>query len=176
MADRPNIDDDAFEDIDMVVNFDPEDLANIDDVFDVDMNVNFEDLMNEESDEESSDEERALSDDSGHNSYQSDEDDYTDDYIKIVPRAEILALNNNTRHCKIEFYYYSTSDALVMCAKCMVRLADTEIGAPQANMEHTIAPIEAIEGQSCSECLDPTYTIFPSHMCPYCTHLKNNFL
>ena len=115
MADPPNIGDDAVE---FVQHIDPEDVANI-------VNDVFEDMDVDVEDEESSDEERALSADSGYNSDHSS--GRMNRYMKLVSRAEILALNDTTKHCKIEFYY-TTGDALAVCVNCKIRLVNVELG------------------------------------------------
>jgi len=91
---------------------DPEQYANIiDEVF-------FEEIMNQDSDEE------MLSDDTDYASDLSEHD--TNHAEKFVPFSEIRALNGRTKHCMIQCYY-TTGDALTVCAACMVYLADTDV-------------------------------------------------
>jgi len=78
------------------------------------MDVDFEEIMDQDSDEE------VLSDDIGYVSDFSERD--TDHAEKFVPSPEIRALNGRTKHYMIQCYY-TTSGALTVCAACMIRLA-----------------------------------------------------
>ncbi|KYN21192.1 Uncharacterized protein K02A2.6 [Trachymyrmex cornetzi] len=80
------------------------------------LEVNFEDILNEDS----SDEESVLSDDTG---FVSDLTEYeTDLEEKFVPAAEIRALNDRTKHCMIQ-NYWTSGGPLTLCSECMVLLA-----------------------------------------------------
>ena len=82
---------------------DPEQLANIRDEVLEEMDVDFEEIMDQDSDEE------VLSDDIDYVSDLSERD--TDHAEKFVPSPEIRALNGHTKHCMIQ-YYYTTGGAL----------------------------------------------------------------
>lgn len=148
-----------------VFNMDEEDFINmVDEVFgneEVEMEIDNIDI-----DIEDEDEEHALSDDSNYVSDQSD--DLTDYAEKIVTRSELLALNNNKKHCSIQFYY-STGGALTVCAECMVRLADTDIGIIYAVRKHEIDTLNALNYRFCSNCRQSVCVIMPCNMCPICT-------
>ena len=84
---------------------DPEQYANIrDEVFE-EMEVDFEEIMNQDSDEE------MLSDDTDYASDLSEHD--TNHAEKFVPFSEIRALNGRTKHCMIQCYY-TTRGALTV--------------------------------------------------------------
>ena len=121
---------------------------------------NFEAIL-----DESSDEDRALSDDSDYNSDQSE--DNTEIVEKIVPNSQIIALNGRTKCCAI-YFYYTTGGALAVCASCMIALSDADVGHMYAFRKHVIELHDAIEGRSCSNCRLPMYQIFPCNMCPIC--------
>ena len=84
-----------------------------DEVFE-EMDVDFEEIMDQNSDEE------VLFDDTGYATDSSEHD--TNHAEKFVLSPEIRALNGRTKHCIIQCYY-TTSDALTVCAACMIRLA-----------------------------------------------------
>ncbi|KYN13635.1 hypothetical protein ALC57_14173 [Trachymyrmex cornetzi] len=103
-----DVDDVVFENIgniediaEFIKNVDEEQFANIrDEVFEVleEMEVDFAEIM----DQDSSDEESVLSDDTG---FASDASEYeTDIEEKFIPAAEIRALNDRTKYCMIQSY------------------------------------------------------------------------
>ena len=86
------------------------------------VNEVFEDVIVEDS----SDEEDASSDDSAYNS--DDSENLEEDIVeRVVPFSELHALNLNTRHCMIQFYYYSIEEPGI-CASCVIRFRDNEMG------------------------------------------------
>jgi len=91
-----------------------EQFANIrDEVFE-EMEVDFENIM----DQESSDEEMPTS------GCVSDMNEYEIDRVeKFVQPSEIRTLNARTKHCVIH-NYYTTGGALTVCTACMIRIAD----------------------------------------------------
>ena len=142
-------------------NFEDEVSSDIADDEFMEIENNFEIL-----DEESSDEDRALSDDSDCIS------DCSEDLMqiteKIVPRAEIIALNVRTKQCAI-YFYYSTGGAIGVCASCMISLSDENVGRMYAVRKHVTESYDVINGQYCSDCRQPLFLIFPCNMCPICT-------
>ena len=160
---RANVEDIA-DVVEYIRNVDPEQFANIrNEVFEVleEMDVDFEDIMDQDSDEE------VLSDDTGCVSDLSEHD--TDLAEKFVSSPEIRALNSHTKHCMIQCYY-TMGGALNVCAACMIRLADIDVVGMHLVRKHDIDYIDALGGRSCRNCGVPTYTIFPCSMCPLCTH------
>ncbi|KYQ59262.1 hypothetical protein ALC60_01721, partial [Trachymyrmex zeteki] len=122
-------------------NADPRQLKNIiNEVFITEMEVNFEEIMNEDSDEE------VLSDDSGCASDMTEYD--TDRVEKFVPSPEIRALNSRTKHCMIQCYY-TTDGPLTVCAACMILLADTDIDVMSVLWRIVLAWL-----QWCDECIE----------------------
>ena len=119
--------------------------------------INFEDLIDEESDEES-----LLSDDSACDCSES----VNDIVQRAVPFPEIHRLNLHTEHCLIEFYYYSV-EHIGVCASCMIRLFHNEIEVI-AVRNHETASLGALNGQYCSNCAMPLFTCMPTNMCPIC--------
>jgi len=108
--------------VEYIRNVDPEQFANIrDDVFEVfeEMEVDFEEIMDQDSDEE------VLSDDTDYTSDLSKNN--TNCQEKFVLFPEICALNDRIKHCAIHCYY-TMSGALTVCALCMTRLVDTNVG------------------------------------------------
>ncbi|KYQ58862.1 hypothetical protein ALC60_02133 [Trachymyrmex zeteki] len=125
MADhRANVEDIVFENI---RNVDPEHLKHIiDEVFE-EMEIDFEEIM----DQESSDEE-VLSDDTG---CASDLSEYNMDHVeKHVSSPEIRALNIRTKHCMIQCYY-TTGGTYTVCASCIINISDTDIDINTENSE-----------------------------------------
>ena len=154
-----HIEDVVFENI---ANIDPDDLMDIvDDAFE-NAEVNFEELMDEESEEES-----VLSDDSACISDQSE--DLEEHVEKVVSSAELHALNSRTKHCMILFGY-STGGALSVCATCIIELSDVELGGLNAVRIHETGPIGALNGRYCSNCRQPMCIYIPTNMCPLCVH------
>ena len=147
--------------VEYIRNVDPEQFANIrDEVFEVfkEMEIDFEEIMDQDSDED------MLSDDTG---YASDlSEDNIDRREKFVLSPEIHALNDRTRHCATHCYYI-TGGALV-CASCMTRLADINVGGMYLVRKHEIDYIDALGG-FCSNCKVPMYIIISCNMCPICT-------
>ena len=169
-----NIDDD----VEFVQRVDP--VANMNDVAErvrrMDP-VDFENIMDDDDIDFEIEEERALSDDSGHNSDLNDEDDPTDVYMKFVPREEILALNDFTKHCKIECYYTNVG-ALIVCAECMIRPTNVDLGLPLYVIKrHTTDAIDnLIGGRLCDNCRKLIGVILPCNICPECTKREKQFL
>ena len=99
-------------------------------------------IMDQDSDEE------VLSDDTGYVSNLSEHN--ADHSEKFVPSPEIRALNSHTKHCMIQCYY-TTGDALNVCATCMIRL--TDVVGMYLVRKHDINYIDALDGRSCTaEC------------------------
>jgi len=113
---------------------------------------------------ESSDEDQALSDDSD---CISDCSDLMEISEKIVANSQINALNGRTKQCAI-YFYYSTGDALTVCASCIISLADVYIGQMYAIQKHVIEYHDAIDGSFCSNCRNPLFFILLCNMCPIC--------
>lgn len=128
----------------------------------------FEALM----DEDSSDEElHPLSDDSDYASDCSDDSDDAEIINKVVSASELRALNANTKHCAI-YFYYSTGGALAVCATCMIQLTDVNLGSMHAVVKHEIKAHDALGGRWCSNCRDPLHQIYPSNVCPMCVSVN----
>ncbi|KYN09586.1 hypothetical protein ALC57_18296 [Trachymyrmex cornetzi] len=133
------------------------------------MEVDFAEILNEDS----SDEESVLSDDAG---FASDASEYeTDIEEKFIPAAEIRALNGHTKYCMIQSYY-TTGGPLTVCAACIVLLADIDTVEMHYIKKHSINYIDALNSRSCTNCRVALYTIFPCNKCPqthqewsYCT-------
>jgi hypothetical protein len=121
--------------------------------------VNFEDLLDEDSDEEV-----VLPDDSGCNS-----ENLENRVEKVLTNAEIHALNFHTKHCMIQFCY-STGGALAVCATCMIELSDMELGSMDAVQTHITDSHGRLRGDYCSKCQEPMYVYIPTNMCPVCMH------
>ncbi|KYN17047.1 hypothetical protein ALC57_10683 [Trachymyrmex cornetzi] len=82
------------------------------------LEVDFEEIMDQDSDEES-----VLSNDTG---FASDASEYEIDLEeKCIPAAEIRTLNDRTRYCMIQSYY-TTGGPLTVCAACIVLLANID--------------------------------------------------
>jgi hypothetical protein len=141
---------------DHIENVDPNDRINIDN----DVQVNFEDLIDEDTDEES-----VLPDDSGCDSVISE--DLENRVEKVVTSAELRALNFRTKHCMIQFCY-STGGALAVCATCMIDFSDIELGSMDAVQIHETDSLERLSGDYCSSCMQPMFTYIPTKMCPMC--------
>jgi hypothetical protein len=120
----------------------------------------FIDIADEESDEES-----VLSDDSACISDCSE--NLVDLVERVVPFSELHALNLNTRHCLIQFYYYSIEEPGI-CASCMIRLLGNEMGVLHAVRHHETGFLGALNGQYCSQCAMPMFTYIPCNMCSIC--------
>ena len=88
------------------------------------MNVDFEEIMDQDSDEE------VLSDDTGYASDSSEHD--TDHAEKFVPSPEIRALNDRTKYCAI--HCYCTTGGVY--ASFITRLADTDVGGMYLIRKH----------------------------------------
>ncbi|KYN35823.1 NADH-ubiquinone oxidoreductase chain 5 [Trachymyrmex septentrionalis] len=93
--------------VEHIRNVDPKQFANIRDEVLKEMDVDFEEIMNQDSDEE------VLSDDTGCVSDLNELD--TDHAEKFVSSPEIRALNGRTKHCIIQCYY-TTGGALNVCS------------------------------------------------------------
>jgi len=100
--------------------------------------------------------------------YVSDQSEDLEDRICITLNSpQIRALNGQTRHCMVTFYYCTLNEDIVLCASCMINLNDT--GASMHSIvKHEIDVFNALCGRSCNNCRLPTYTIFPCHICPMC--------
>jgi hypothetical protein len=136
-----------------------EDVENIRNI-ENNVQVNFEDLLDEESDEEG-----VLPDDSGCDSVISEDNENR--VKKVVTTAELHALNFRTKHCMIQFYY-STGGALAVCATCMIELSDIELGSMDAIQTHETDSHGRLHGDYCSKCQEPMYVYIPTNMCPVC--------
>jgi len=132
-----------------------------DDLMDI-INEVFEDVIVEDS----SDEEDASSDDSAYNSDGSEnlEEDIVE---RVVPFSELRALNLNTRHCMIQFYYYSIEEPGI-CASCVIRFRDNEMGVLHAARHHETGALGALNGVYCTQCAMPMFTYIPRNMCSIC--------
>jgi len=121
----------------------------------------FIDIANEESDEES-----VLSDDSA---CISDCSENLEDFVeRVIPFSEFHALNLNTRHCMIQFYYYYSNQEPCICASCMIRMLDNEMGVLHAVRHHETGSLGALNGLYCSHCAMPMFTYIPCNMCSIC--------
>ena len=79
-----------------------------------------EEIADDESknfDEDVIDEESVVSIDSDYMSYSSE--DIADRVEKFISHADLLTLNERSKHCAI-FFYYSMGGALALCAECMI--------------------------------------------------------
>ncbi|KYN18429.1 hypothetical protein ALC57_09259 [Trachymyrmex cornetzi] len=129
------------------------------------LEVDFEEILNEDS----SDEESVLSDDTG---FASDASEYeTDLEEKFIPAAEIRALNDRTKYCMIQSYY-TMGGPLTVCTPCIVLLADIDTVGMYLIKKHNINYIDALSGRSCTNCRVALYTIHPCNRCPQCTNKK----
>ena len=142
-------------------NFEEDEVSSdiADDEF-MDIEINFEAIL----DEESSDEDRALSDDSDCVSNCSE--DNTEVVDKIISPSEINALNERTKQCTI-YFYYTDGARYVTCSSCMIRVRSPR--ATYAIRKHVIESYDAIDGRFCSKCRTPLFLIFLCNMCPICT-------
>ncbi|EZA51545.1 hypothetical protein X777_09754 [Ooceraea biroi] len=125
------------------------------------MEVNFENLLDEVSDEDS-----VLSDESAYCSDKSE--DYEEITERPVPNAQLMAITGRTKMCAV-YFYYSTGCSLAVCASCIIRLRGVELGTMYVVRKHEIDTHDGITGRWCSNCHDSLYTIFPCNMCPICT-------
>ena len=141
-------------------NFEDEASSDIGDNEFMEIEHNFEAIL----DEESSDEDRALSDDSDCISDLSE--DNTEVVNKIISPSEINALNERTKQCTI-YFYYTDGARYVTRSSCMIRIGSTR--TTYAIRKHVIESYDAIDGRFCSECRTPLFLIFPCNMCPICT-------
>ena len=143
-------------------NVDEEQFANIrDEVLD-EVEIDFENIMNQESSDE-----EILSDDSG---CTSDMSEYEMDRVeKFVSSPEIRTLNARTKHCVIH-NYYTTDGSLTVCTSCMIRIADINDGGMYHVKVHETGSFGRLDGRSCTNCRLPLYIIFSCSMCPLCTH------
>jgi hypothetical protein len=163
------VNDDILDDDDVVEIVNDEILDDNDDVVEIvndeieNAEINFEDIMNEESDEES-----LMPDDSGCDSNTSEGDE--DFAIRVVPRAELNAMNFRTRHCKIEFYYYSIEiQQPGICATCIINnITNHELGILRACWHHETDSFGRLRGRYCSNCGHPMFTYIPANMCRVC--------
>ncbi|KYM95686.1 hypothetical protein ALC62_13667 [Cyphomyrmex costatus] len=122
--------------------------------------VNFEDVMDVESSDES-----VQSDDTG---CVSDLENNTDRLVKIVSAAQIRALSSGVKFCQIQCYY-STGGALAVCAECMERIADAGVGGMLVIRKHDTDFTDKFESRTCSNCLKPMSQVYPCNACPICT-------
>ena len=145
-------------------NVDSEQFVNIrDEIFEVLEMEDFENIM----DQESSDEEEMLSDDSG---CASDMSEYEIDRVeKFVQLSEIRMLNARTKHCVI-YNYYTTGGALTVCTACMIRIGDINDVGMYHIREREIGSFGRLDGKSCTNCRESLNSIFSCNMCPLCTH------
>ena len=112
---------------------------------------------------DSSDEDRVLSEDSD---YDSDCSVVTDFNQRILNRVEINSLRA-TKMCCIYFYYKSEhNEKFYTC--CFIRISDL-FSNIRVVREHTSTIYDLILGSYCRECRKPLYQIMPSNMCPICT-------
>ena len=126
--------------------------------------INFEDIISEEE----SDEESVMVDDSGCDSNISGDDG--DFAVRVVPRAELNALNFRTKHCKIEFYYSIEMQQPGICAMCMINITNHELGVLRAYWRHETDSFGRLRGRYCSNCWHPMFTYIPANMCRVCIH------
>ncbi|KYN26658.1 hypothetical protein ALC57_03967 [Trachymyrmex cornetzi] len=99
-------------------------------------------------DQDSSDEESVLSDDTG---FASDASEYeTDIEEKFIPAAEIHALNDRTKYCMIQSCY-TTGGPLTVCAACMVLLANIDTVGMHYIKKHSINYIDALNAAAVLE-------------------------
>ncbi|KYN33870.1 hypothetical protein ALC56_11842 [Trachymyrmex septentrionalis] len=142
---RANVEDIANV-VEHIRNVDPEQFANIRDEMFEEMDVDFEEIMDQDSDE------KVLSDDTGYVSDcgVSDLNEHDTDYAEnFVPSTEIRALNGHTKHCMIQCYY-TMGSALNVCATYMIRLADIDVvGIQVATLVECFAWL-----QRCDECIE----------------------
>jgi hypothetical protein len=168
--DNIDIVDEVFENAEInfenVGNIDPDDNIDIvDEVFE-NAEINFEDILDEEEEEES-DEESLMPDDSGCDSDISEDNE--DFAFRVVPHAEVNALNFLTKHCRIEFYYYSIEIAQPgICATCMINITNHELGIVRAYWRHETDSLERLRGRHCSNCRNPLFMYVPANMCRVC--------
>jgi len=109
-------------------------------------------------DDESSDEDQALSDDSDCISDCSE--NLTEISNKIVANSQINVLNWRAKQCAI-YFYYSMGGAL---AVCVISLADVHIRQMYIIQKHVIEYHDAIDDSFCSNCRNPLFFILPCNM------------
>jgi len=159
MADH--IEDDEFQN---AGNIDNNDNIDIMDEMPENAEINFEDIIDEESDEES-----VMPDDSGCDSDISENDE--DMALRVVPHAELNALNFRTKHCRIEFYYWSIEIELPgICATCMItmNIPNDGWGILRAYWHHETDSLGRLRGHNCSNCRNPLFMYIPANMCRVC--------
>jgi len=112
----------------------------------LEMEVDFENIMDESSDKE------MLSDDSG---CASDMSDYEIDRVeKFVQPSKIRTLNARTKHCVI-YNYYTTGDALTVYTACMIHIGDINDVGMYHVKEQEISSFGRLDGKSCTNCRKP---------------------
>lgn len=119
----------------------------------------FENLL-----DDSSDEDRVLSEDSDYNSDCSI-DIITDIKQRTLNRVEINSLGA-VKMCCIYFYYKSDVNEK-FCTDCFMRISDL-FSNIRVVREHESAIFDLILGSFCAECRKPLYQIMPCNMCPIC--------
>jgi len=128
------------------------------------VDVNFENLMDVSSDDDSA----VLSNDSDYDSDLSDLSDITDTVERSLSRVEINSLNEFVKVCSISFYY-ETENTTKFCEPCFFRIAGL-FSRIRAVRVHETNTYPLILGRFCNECRNPLYQILPCNLCPICTH------
>ena len=153
-----NIADNHPENFNVVDNIQQMDDAQIIDVVN---DINFEDIMDEES--VASEDSNYISDDCSE-----DSEDYIDVVEKHLTPAEVRAITARSKHCGI-YFYYTTGGTYSVCAECIMRIADTDFGIMHAFSKHITNAFGRLDGKYCSNCRQPMFVMIPSNLCPVCT-------
>lgn len=132
--------------------------VNEEDDFEIDIDEVVED------NEEMSDSDAILSDDS---CYDSDMRDVLEEEIYLVlNQAEVNTLNTLKKMCVIQFYYMDHHAKF--CSSCIVNFSDL-FSCLRAIRKHDTDSYIFLDGSFCSECRNPLFQIMPCNLCPICT-------
>ena len=118
--------------------------------------------------EEMSDEDAVLSNDSCIDSDMDDDDDDEDVEIKFrdLKQNELNTLDNLKKMCCN--YFYFTEDDKKYCAECTVEMHGL-FSRLRAVNEHEIQKFTFIDGLYCSNCRNPLHQIILRNICTTCT-------
>ncbi|XP_011859603.1 PREDICTED: histone H3.v1-like isoform X2 [Vollenhovia emeryi] len=127
---------------------------------------NVERVLDETDEEEEEEEYQPLLDDSD---YISDSEEYTKTTRKRLSRREILTLNLSMKKCAI-YSYYCDGSTYKLCQWCMCECRDMDITySTRKHITDCYANIYTMRFNNCVICDEPLYIIFPCNMCPICT-------
>jgi len=131
--------------------------------------IHIQNILNADRDEDT-DEEAALSDDSGCDSDHTDYSEYPVDVVeRVVPTAQINAVNRNTKHCMIEFHYKLELNDAIVCTTCMAEDSNSIIsGVVRVVRRHQTDSYIQLRGAYCTSCRRPTFIEIPCNVCPIC--------